>query len=342
MARALDQVGGSGPRRGAPGWAWLASALAVALALVFVGIPGIRSGVLSATRSPSDELLAGQWLTVGSELTSGNGFVLVMQGDGNLVAYDACHVPFWASRTVGHPGARAVMQSDGNLVVYSPPGRALWSSRTDGSGATHLVLQTDGNVMLYTAADVPVWGSGTEGRYCTAAVTGPTGPQGPPGPKGTTGATGPPGPKGTTGATGPQGPKGTTGATGPPGPKGTTGATGPAGPGFDFTKETGSAVMAPPPGTYFVDAEFLVSGGTSGLTGICTVAEGTLLGLPPLHFFSSAVTMEKLASGRISVSGVLDVASAPTAFLNLTCVSTSGAAVAVSVATVTWWYSPIS
>jgi hypothetical protein len=58
----------------------------------------------------------------------GNGGLVVMQGDGNLVNYsDTTGKPVWATGT-GVAGAIAVMQDDGNLVVYAPGGQALWAS----------------------------------------------------------------------------------------------------------------------------------------------------------------------------------------------------------------------
>jgi hypothetical protein len=50
--------------------------------------------------------------------TINRGDHFVMQGDGNLVAYDASNAPVWWSGTNGHPGAYLAVQDDGNLVVY--------------------------------------------------------------------------------------------------------------------------------------------------------------------------------------------------------------------------------
>jgi hypothetical protein len=57
------------------------------------------------------------------------GYV-IMQGDGNLVAYSAGGTPFWAAATEGHPGAWAHLQDDGNFVVYDSGNTALWASNT--------------------------------------------------------------------------------------------------------------------------------------------------------------------------------------------------------------------
>jgi hypothetical protein len=91
--------------------------------------------------------------------TNGN-FTLAMQGDGNLVLYDAMSRPIFATNTRSGAGAYSfVLQSDGNLVLYAS-NVALWNSSTRGSGATALILQDDGNLVLYKAS-TPVWWSGT-------------------------------------------------------------------------------------------------------------------------------------------------------------------------------------
>jgi hypothetical protein len=67
-----------------------------------------------------------------------NGARLVMQTDGNLVAYDYFNVPVWSTRTGGKssPGRKvvAVMQFDGNFVVYNGQ-QPIWSSGTAGKTA---------------------------------------------------------------------------------------------------------------------------------------------------------------------------------------------------------------
>jgi hypothetical protein len=55
---------------------------------------------------------------------------VIMQGDGNLVAYSADGTAYWATATDGHPGAWAFLQDDGNFVVYGSGNNALWASNT--------------------------------------------------------------------------------------------------------------------------------------------------------------------------------------------------------------------
>jgi hypothetical protein len=118
-----------------------------------------------------------------------------MQGDGNLVVYDAGRAPLWASNTAGHPGSRLVVQDDGNVVIYDPAGVALWDTGTWGqafaptgpvsqgdimqpgetlnpnqsissaNGQFEFAYQTDGNLVLYRLRDGhPLWASNTAGQ----------------------------------------------------------------------------------------------------------------------------------------------------------------------------------
>ncbi|MFI7347318.1 protein kinase [Streptomyces sp. NPDC049936] len=84
---------------------------------------------------------------------------LVLQYDGNLVAYDEAGHDRWSSRTRGD-GARADFQIDGNLVVYDGRGKAIWSSRTSGHEGALLSLQSDGNITIRKGASV-LWTAGT-------------------------------------------------------------------------------------------------------------------------------------------------------------------------------------
>jgi hypothetical protein len=58
---------------------------------------------------------------------------LVMQPDGNLVAYNSSGKPYWSTGTVnrGTGPYKARMQSDGNFVVYDSTNAALWATVTD-------------------------------------------------------------------------------------------------------------------------------------------------------------------------------------------------------------------
>ena len=61
-----------------------------------------------------------------SSQTNGTSvWVTVMQGDGNLVVYDADGVPVWNAGTQGHDGARLEIAND-ELAVVAPDGTKLW------------------------------------------------------------------------------------------------------------------------------------------------------------------------------------------------------------------------
>lgn len=55
---------------------------------------------------------------------------LVLQSNGDLVAYDADHVPFWSSTTAkcGPRPYRLMMQDDGHAVLYDGDWRAHWAT----------------------------------------------------------------------------------------------------------------------------------------------------------------------------------------------------------------------
>lgn len=102
------------------------------------------------------------------------GATLAMQGDGNLVIYEAGHsgdpsYKLWASDTSGNPGAHDVMQSDGNYVILNKDGNPIWASGTAGNPGAHTLMQGDGNLVVYSysnASDV--------GFFTKIAVDGPT------------------------------------------------------------------------------------------------------------------------------------------------------------------------
>ena len=118
----------------------------------------------------TDRLNLDQTLMPGQSIKSNNGKAeLVMQGDGNLVLYEAVTGGgrvLWATDTWNIPGAagsRVVMQDDGNLVIYTPNNQPIWDSGTwkvDAAGAC-LVVQDDGNLVIYAADGRAVWASDT-------------------------------------------------------------------------------------------------------------------------------------------------------------------------------------
>lgn len=112
------------------------------------------------SQEPPAELVIGEPLVMrpGGELVAAR-IRLVLQRDGNLVAYDEENKARWASKTLGR-GATAEFQSDGNLVVYDSEHGPVWASRTSGHENASLVLQSDGNITVRDG-DAQLWETGT-------------------------------------------------------------------------------------------------------------------------------------------------------------------------------------
>lgn len=109
----------------------------------------------------TDRLLPDQSLPAGTALVSLNGqHRAEMQTDGNFVVYRANGTPKWATGTDGRAIGDIFMQGDGNLVMYDASG-AVWASGTDGRPGAFLVMQDDGNLVIYDPAGTPLWATGT-------------------------------------------------------------------------------------------------------------------------------------------------------------------------------------
>ncbi|MFD7236694.1 hypothetical protein ACFWAT_15510 [Streptomyces syringium] len=126
-----------------------ATALLATTALLTTG------GTAHAERNDSAATLwNNETLTPGDHITNGRAR-LVMQHDGNLVAYEG-DAARWSTGTVGC-GSRTVMQTDGNLVVYAPNGRTCWESHTARNQLTvptwdvmKLKLEGDASLQIIT------------------------------------------------------------------------------------------------------------------------------------------------------------------------------------------------
>lgn len=90
-------------------------------------------------------------LTVDQAMTSCNGlYSLVMQGDGNVVLYQAgTSNALWHAGTHGTAGRVVVMQTDGNFVLYDEAGNAVWHTGTHGHPGAMLRVEEDGNVVIW-------------------------------------------------------------------------------------------------------------------------------------------------------------------------------------------------
>ena len=108
----------------------------------------------------TDTMTAGMILTEGQTITSADHrFVLVYQGDGNLVLYQNDGTALWSSGTAGTDAGEVDMQGDGNFVIYAPG--AIWASGTNSGPLSRLVVQDDGNMVIYDGNNNPVWSTNT-------------------------------------------------------------------------------------------------------------------------------------------------------------------------------------
>lgn len=121
------------------------------LCLLVLCIGGLR-GALYA----QDTLAPDQCLGPDDSIAT-TGYVLVYQGDGNLVLYDAHWSPSWATMAFHAPGWLC-MQGDGNLVAYDNGGVARWASGTAGNPGAYLTIYDVGAIAIRRADGTPFWG----------------------------------------------------------------------------------------------------------------------------------------------------------------------------------------
>ena len=64
----------------------------------------------------------------------GNGYILTMQPDANLVMYDPYgNSIWWTGTNYGYTNAYLIMQNDGNLVIYDDSYGLIWNLGTQQS-----------------------------------------------------------------------------------------------------------------------------------------------------------------------------------------------------------------
>lgn len=134
------------------GWAGLSANDKVALLSLY-----------PVTLGGPNNLQPGQQLAQGGLIRSDDGrFILVLQGDGNLVLY-YYNVALWNTGTYGNPSInRAIMQTDGNFALYDASNVLRWSSGTGTYPGSYVILQDDGNLVVYQNTTAR-WNSNTWG-----------------------------------------------------------------------------------------------------------------------------------------------------------------------------------
>jgi hypothetical protein len=138
-------------------------AVAISVAVLAAGVVLFGPGAPSASAATGETALySGQALYPGQAIvSSGNGYKLLFQSDGNLVMYKGSS-PYtaWQSHTYAENAAFAVMQTDGNFVIRNYQGQPLWSTGTGGNPGARLVIQGDSNLVVYTFSSRPLWSIG--------------------------------------------------------------------------------------------------------------------------------------------------------------------------------------
>ena len=127
-------------------------------------------GLLVQNQS-SNTLTPGETRISGSEqpIFSPSGeYAFFQQADGNLVLYRS-GVAVWNTNTHGQNVQQVIMQGDGNLVQYDAAGNALWNSNTAGNPGAYLAVEDTGKVMIYAATGEPLWQSANAATNQTAA-----------------------------------------------------------------------------------------------------------------------------------------------------------------------------
>jgi Protein kinase domain len=106
-------------------------------------------------------LAAGQVLAADQRLISPDDkYILLMQGDGNLIVFNPLGMGVWSSESYPHPGSYLQMQRDGNLVVYGSGHTAIFSSNTGGHPGSDAEIGNDGSLAVYSPAHTVLWSSG--------------------------------------------------------------------------------------------------------------------------------------------------------------------------------------
>lgn len=110
-----------------------------------------------------DRLLTNQQLNANDELVSNNGwFRFRVADDGSFGIYRTqARLSIWSRNSFNGQSTSLVMQGDGNCVAFSSQGDVLWSSDTQGHPGANLVMQNDGNLVVYDNANRLLWASNT-------------------------------------------------------------------------------------------------------------------------------------------------------------------------------------
>lgn len=122
------------------------------LAVTVLGALGLGvTGAPAHAATGNCEFTSGNVLHLGEQVTScqGGAYALILQTDGNLVfTPTAAYQAIWNAGTQNQGVDRVVMQGDGNLVAYAG-NKPIWNSGTVGFDGASLRIQEDGNMVIY-------------------------------------------------------------------------------------------------------------------------------------------------------------------------------------------------
>ena len=162
----------------------LTRAISVGVLIVISSVPLTPTRGAQATHDGDKVLEPGETLSPGESISSPNNqYTLVMQTDGNLVAYGPGGVPLWASLWAGAPnipGSFAAMQSDGNFVLYSWDGVPLYHTGTyypldPWAPGTRVTINDSGMVNVMNSGydpDLSIWMYHPDNMFPTSLYSG--------------------------------------------------------------------------------------------------------------------------------------------------------------------------
>ncbi|XP_035501408.1 mannose-specific lectin-like [Scophthalmus maximus] len=102
-----------------------------------------------------------QELRKGEFLMSVNGeFKAIFQDDGNFVIYKWS--PIWDTKTCGKNPFRVLLQPDNNLVMYDKCSKPVWATGTHSNQANQRMrlTLTDGGRLVLDKDGSEIWGAG--------------------------------------------------------------------------------------------------------------------------------------------------------------------------------------
>lgn len=116
---------------------------------------------------PNSILEQDAFLTPGKSIKSPNGrYMFIYQTDGNVCLYNTNGGgPLWCSMAVHDPGV-LIMQGDGNLVAYDSGGVPRWATGTNGQGPApyRLTLKNNRSAVVTDSSNAILWDTQTGGQ----------------------------------------------------------------------------------------------------------------------------------------------------------------------------------